>query len=271
MFAMSLLALGCGGAPAAGPANVAVGVGGWAPTLAVSAADIGGVLGFARLTDRDAVGMMPQGEGAVVVWPVRAGVAVDSLARTTTLLGPSGDPVRGQLGAPTTIPHGCDGGTIEVVPITPEGGQAIAGGVVWALPEPLPTGWAPAAVALEPGEATTSRATWTAGPLTITSATTSKTVGALTVRAGDQVLGELPYERGTMDDDPDASIDLSGDHHNPGVPRPAAAWLLAPEGPMLLATYTESFEGSGVSAYLIGETSLAEVEALSDGYYYCAY
>jgi hypothetical protein len=121
MFAMSLLALGCGGAPAAGPANVAVGVGGWAPTLAVSAADIGGVLGFARLTDRDAVGMMPQGEGAVVVWPVRAGVAVDSLARTTTLLGPSGDPVRGQLGAPTTIPHGCDGGTIEVVPITPEG------------------------------------------------------------------------------------------------------------------------------------------------------
>ena len=274
MFAMALSAttIGCGGkgtTPPVGMGNQG-GAASWAPTMIVAAADVPGVIAYAPFASRDDGGMMPASKDGTIVWPVTEGRTL-AVGASFLLLGGAGAPVSATLGAATTVEHGCDGGDLNVLPLTPAAGATLPGGVVWAVPADLPAGWAPQVVTLEPGEASTARASWTAGPLTITSTTSSKTVGELTVAAGDRVIGRVPYERGTMDDDPDAAIDLSGDGHNPGVPRPVAAWLVAPEGPMVLATYIQGFEGSGATTYLVGESTMEPIEQLADGVYYCAY
>lgn len=262
-------AAACGGAPAhtTTTGNTAAGAA-WAPTMALTAADVPGVLGYGPFKHVDDAGFMPVSQSTDVVVPADAAVEL-SPGAPYLLLGSSGAPIGGVATAPYTITHGCDGGDLGVVGITPSGGAAVPG-LTWAIPTPLPNGWAPSVLPLETTGPTPAQQVWQVGPLTVTSATTGATTGAITVAAGDQTLGTIPYERGTMDEDPEARINLT-ETFTPGVDTLVAAWQVAPGGPIVLGLFGNGFEGGGPSAYLVGATSIEPIERMDAGIYYCAY
>ncbi len=265
------MAAGCGGGTK-GPAVIGSSGGGgaaWAPTLEVAPADVPGVIVYAAFAAPDDAGMMPAAPAGTAVWPIE-GEAVDTLASPYHVLGGSGELVTAQAGAPTVIEHGCDGGNLNVLPLTPTGGATLPPGPAWAIRGDVPTGWDLAAAPIAAGTTSKTTRTWQAGPLTLTSATTTATAGALTITAGDQVIGSVPYERGTMDDDPSAVIDLT-ERWTPGIPTPVGVWLLAPTGPAVVALASNGFEGAGVSTYLVDDDSVELIEQLGTGIYYCAY
>ena len=141
---------------------------------------------------------------------------------------------------------------------------------MWAIAGAVPPSWDLQAAPLTTVTTSRTAMTWQAGPLTLASATTSAQAGALTISADGNVLGSIPYERGTMDNDPSAMVDLA-DGWTPGIPTPVAVWLLAPTGPAVVALAINGFESSGVRTYLVDGDSVDQIEQLGSGLYYCAY
>lgn len=196
---------------------------------------------------------------ALVPAPFAAGQRVVAVPR----IGASVELV---AGAQLTIRYGCDGGALEVVPLA---GAKLAPGIAWVVPEPRPTEWSPAAVPMVAGQPTPELATWTAGPIAITSTRIAPMHATLRIAVDGREVASVSGEKQLMDGAEPGPIDLR--ERQPGVAELEAVYEVAANGPWLVVLMVPGYEGSSFVTHLVGRTATRELESLGFYLYSCAF
>jgi len=237
------------------------------PALTVRVSDIHGWLAFATARPDDAtvpdwLPRTPQPGLILPTPPAPFAPAVELRAIPST-----GAAIGARAGAPGTIPYGCDNGTLEIITIAPD--AAVASGVTWLLPTPLPAGWQPRGVEVRAGDATANARTFVAGALTISLARVDPDRARLAIATGGRTISSSVFVRTPYGDPDPAPLDLRS--WEPGIPSPVAAYEVAPGGPTILVLATPGLEGLNLSALLVTPDGGGVVPELTAYLYQCAF
>lgn len=259
------LLVACGGTPSTTPvrgvANT-TGAPAWTPTLSVAADNVPGWIGYTPTATADETPyLFPVSED----WSLLDVDGPEDVPPARAWFVPSqGRPEAVIPGPRVELSHGCDGNTVRFRRWTVE--AASSPGVGWILPMPLPDGWSPQPVPIEPAG---TPGTYTIGPLALELAILAPFAGELRLRAGERTLHTESFEKQVMDGAPVRPIDLAT--VDIGVPVPVAAWQIAPGEPLLIALYLQGYEGFALRTLLVDGDEAVPVEGLASGLYYCAF
>jgi hypothetical protein len=207
--------------------------------------------------------MVPDGGAPLWQAPsVAAGTAV-------VVVPARGDAMAARAGARSKVAYGCEHQTIDVVGL--DGAGALAPGVAWIAPAPLPAGWQPRGVPVRETAARAELAEVIAGDVTITTTRTDDTHAAIAIRRGGRALRTITVEKSYMDGADHTPIDLAAAYDTGGAPHVVAAFELAPGGPIVLALRAQGYEGINLSALLVGDDRADDLPDLATYYYQCAF
>lgn len=257
--ALVLLVAACSGAPTPAPpapANTAPAAAA-APLVLPPTASLGSLALAPAAPGSTADDWLPVATAAVVApgASVPAGTSVTAIGR--------GAPVRLTAGAATKIGYGCDGNQLDVLPFT---GAHVDPGVVWLLPAAAT--WTPTALAITASRSSAA-ATYTIGPIVVALARTKPMEGTLLISRGDTNVLATHFTKSQMDGAPNTPADLAAD--DPGVPRPVAAWELAPRGPILLVLLQPGYEGVTLQPVLVEAAGTRDLADMTLYLYRCAF